>query len=65
MINTEAVPESQPMQVDQAAEPAEQPPGNQEELQEQVDRLNEIKMKLNEHVELFLGAINDIYVMTG
>ena len=31
----------------------------------QIDRLDLIKQQLNDHVELFLGAINDIYTMTG
>ena len=32
---------------------------------QQIDRLDLIKQQLNGHVELFLGAINDIYTYTG
>ena len=39
----------------------EQAPAQQDQIQAQIDRLDLIKQQLNGHVELFLGAINDIY----
>ena len=39
----------------------EQAPAQNDQIQAQIDRLDLIKQQLNGHVELFLGAVNDIY----